>query len=68
MQSLRKNLADLIGRIDNLFVERADSNQGLDVKIRGFIEDVRSYALRKAEAIFGRKSQDIEEEKKEMPA
>ena len=38
------------------------------MKIRGFIEDVRSYALRKAEAIFVRKSQDIEEEKKEMPA
>jgi hypothetical protein len=43
-QSLRDKVFELLGRIDNLLKDREKNNQGLDNKIRDFIEDVKIYA------------------------
>jgi hypothetical protein len=37
-------VAELLSSLDKIIGETAKGNQGMEGKIRGFIEDVRSYA------------------------
>ena len=66
-QGLIKDVAAVLSSLDKAMGENGKGDKGLEGKIRGFIEDVRSYAERRAEAIFGGRPHDIEEEKKEVP-
>ena len=43
-QRKRDKVVENLGRIENLLLIREKSNQGLDRKIRDFIEDVKNYA------------------------
>jgi hypothetical protein len=43
-QSLRDKVVEHLDRIDKLLKDRENTNQGLDRKIRDFIEDVKIYA------------------------
>ena len=43
-QSLRDKVVEHLDRIDKLLLNRENTNQGLDRKIRDFIEDVKNYA------------------------